>query len=101
MTGAKAILMLSNFLLTIPNSGLFFDEQIIKYFYNDYQLGVRMKKIALGETLPIEIIDVVEITGREKFKVNFRDDDGFEGVIYLDVEIPKGKAELKVIHKDL
>ena len=28
-----------------------------------------MKKIALGETLPIEITDVEEITGSEKFKV--------------------------------
>ncbi len=60
-----------------------------------------MKKIALGETLPIEIIDVSEIEGKEKFKVSFRDDDGFEGTIYLDVEIPTGKAELKIIHKDI
>lgn len=60
-----------------------------------------MKKIALGETLPIEIMEVSEIEGREKFKVSFRDDDGFEGIIYLDVDIPKGKAELKIIHKDI
>jgi hypothetical protein len=60
-----------------------------------------MKKIALGETLPIEIIEVFEIEGGEKFKVSFRDDDGYEGVIYLDVDIPKGKAELKIIHKDM
>jgi hypothetical protein len=60
-----------------------------------------MKKIALGETLPIEIIDVSEVEGGDKFRVNFRDDDGFEGVIYLDVEIPMGKAELRIIHKEL
>jgi hypothetical protein len=60
-----------------------------------------MKKIALGETLPIEIIEVSEVEGKEKFKVSFRDDDGFEGVIYLDVDIPRGKAELKIIHKDM
>ena len=60
-----------------------------------------MKKIALGETLPIEITEVSEIEGKDKFKVNFRDDDGFEGVIYLDVEIPLGKAELKIIHKEI
>jgi hypothetical protein len=60
-----------------------------------------MKKIALGETLPIEIIEVSEVEGKEKFKVSFRDDDGFEGVIYLDVDIPRGKAELKIIHKDI
>jgi hypothetical protein len=60
-----------------------------------------MKKIALGETLPIEIIEVSEVEGKEKFKVSFRDDDGFEGIIYLDVDIPRGKAELKIIHKDM
>ncbi len=60
-----------------------------------------MKKIALGETLPIDITEVTEIEGKEKFKVNYRDDDGFEGIIFLDVEIPKGKAELKIIHKEI
>ena len=59
-----------------------------------------MKKIALGETLPINIILVQKIKETGKFKVIFRDDDGLEGIIYLDVEIPKGAAELKIVHKE-
>lgn len=59
-----------------------------------------MKKIALGETLPIEITEVTEVEGKDKFKVIFHDGDGFVGTLYLDVEIPKGSAELKVIHKE-
>ncbi|UCE73565.1 MAG: hypothetical protein JSV56_11135 [Methanomassiliicoccales archaeon] len=59
-----------------------------------------MKKIALGETLPINIIEVSEVEGKNKFKVVFRDDDNFEGIMYLDVEIPKGAAELKIVHKE-
>jgi hypothetical protein len=59
-----------------------------------------MKKIALGETLPINITEVSEIEGKDKFKTIFRDDDGFEGTVYLDVELPKGAAELKIVHKE-
>ena len=75
-------------------------EQILKRLYCNHQSGVNMKKIALGETLPIEITEVSEIEGKDKFKVNYRDDDGFEGTIFLDVEIPKGSAELKIVHKE-
>ena len=60
-----------------------------------------MKKIALGETLPINIIEVLELKDKNKFKVIFRDDDGFEGLVYLDVEIPQGVAELKIVSKDV
>ncbi len=59
-----------------------------------------MKKIALGETLPIEITGVSEIEGKDKFKVIFRDEDGFEGILYLDVELPTGPAELRIVHKE-
>jgi hypothetical protein len=59
-----------------------------------------MKKIALGETLPIDITEVSEVEGKDKFKTTFRDDDGFEGTVYLDVELPKGPAELKIVHKE-
>lgn len=59
-----------------------------------------MKKIALGETLPIEITEVSELEGKDKFKIVFRDDDGYEGSVYLDVELPKGAAELKIVHKE-
>ena len=59
-----------------------------------------MKKIALGETLPITIIEVVKIKGTDKFKITFRDDDGYEGLVYLDVELPLGEAELKIAHKE-
>ena len=59
-----------------------------------------MKKIALGETLPIEITEVIQIEGKEKYKVFFQDEEGFKGIMYLDVEIPKGTAELKIVHKE-
>ncbi|UCG68781.1 MAG: hypothetical protein JSV09_13415 [Thermoplasmata archaeon] len=59
-----------------------------------------MKKIALGETLPIEITEVSKLEGRDKYKIIFRDDDGFEGMVYLDVELPIGTAELKLVHKE-
>ena len=59
-----------------------------------------MKKIALGETLPIEITEVSEVENKAKYKIVFRDDDGFEGIVYLDVELPKGPAELKIAHKE-
>lgn len=59
-----------------------------------------MKKIALGETLPIEITEVTEVEGKDKFKVIFRDDEGYTGTVYLDVEIPKGYAELKIVHRE-
>lgn len=59
-----------------------------------------MRKIALGETLPIEVTEVSEVEGRDKFKIVFHDDDGFVGTLYLDVELPVGAAELKIIHKE-
>ena len=59
-----------------------------------------MKKIALGETLPIEVTEVSEVDDRGKFKTVFRDDDGFVGTVYLDVELPIGPAELKIVHKE-
>jgi hypothetical protein len=59
-----------------------------------------MKKIALGETFPIEIIKVTQVEGKEKYKVIFHDEEGFEGSMYLDVEIPIGTAELKIVHKE-
>ncbi len=59
-----------------------------------------MKKIALGETVPIEITEVSEVDERGKFKIVFRDDDGFVGTVYLDVELPIGPAELKIAHKE-
>ncbi len=56
-----------------------------------------MRKIALGETLPVEIIKVEEVKP-DKFKVTIQDDEGYVGVVYLDVEMPLGTAELKIIH---
>ena len=58
-----------------------------------------MKKIALGETLPVQITKVEKLDGREKFKVLFQDDEGDEGLIILDVEMPLGRAEIRVIHQ--
>jgi len=57
-----------------------------------------MKKIAVGETLPIEITQVTAIEGKEKYKISFHDDEGYEGTLYLDVELPLGSAELKIVH---
>lgn len=57
-----------------------------------------MKKIAVGETLPIDITQVTEIEGKNKYKISFHDDEGYEGTIYLDVELPLGTAELKIVH---
>lgn len=59
-----------------------------------------MKNIALGETLPIEITEVSEIDSKNKFKIVFKDDDGYEGTIYLDVKLPLGAAELKIVHQE-
>jgi hypothetical protein len=60
-----------------------------------------MKKIAVGETLPIVITQVTEIEDKGKFKIAFHDDEGYEGFIYLDVELPLGSAELKIVHMDM
>lgn len=57
-----------------------------------------MKRIAMGETLPIEITNVTEVNGNGKFKVIFHDDEGYEGTMFLDVELPLGSAELKIVH---
>jgi hypothetical protein len=56
-----------------------------------------VKKIALGETLPVKIINVEEVKP-DKFKIKIQDDEGYVGVVYLDVEMPLGTAELKLIH---
>ena len=57
-----------------------------------------MRKIALGETLPVDVFKVEQLDEREKFIVHFKDDEGDEGTIILDVELPLGKAEIRVIH---
>ena len=57
-----------------------------------------MKKIAVGETLPIEITQVTTVEGKDKYKIIFHDDEGYEGTLYLDVELPLGPAELKIVH---
>jgi len=58
---------------------------------------VEMRK-ALGETMPVEIV-AVEKTKSGKYKVKVVDDEGDAGVLYLDVPIPKGTAELTIVHK--
>ena len=77
-----------------------FTSQIFKKVDINHLLGSNMKKIALGETLPINITEVTEVIGKNKFKVTYIDDDGFTGTLYLDVELPLGVAELKIIHKE-
>lgn len=57
-----------------------------------------MKKIALGETMPIEVTGVEYLDEKNRFRTFFRDDDGDKGVVILDVEMPLGPAELKIIH---
>jgi len=57
-----------------------------------------MARIAVGETLRMRVVEVTPVEGKGKFRTLFRDEDGMESVLFLDVELPTGMAELKVIH---
>ncbi len=62
--------------------------------------GESLKRIALGETMPIVVTQVLPVEGKDKFLVKFVDDDGDEGSVFLDVQVPTGPAELRIIHMD-
>lgn len=57
-----------------------------------------MARIAVGETLRLRVIDVKPEPGKSKFRTVLLDEDGLESVIYLDVELPLGMTEVKVMY---
>ena len=57
-----------------------------------------MARIAVGETLRLRVIEVKPEPGKSKFRTVFLDEDGLESVIFLDVELPLGMTEVKVMH---
>jgi len=59
-----------------------------------------MQRIALGETLPMDVI-AVEPVGINRFRTTLKDDEGDVSTIYLDIELPIGRAELKIFHTGL
>ena len=54
-------------------------------------------KIALGETLPMDVTAVEEVAPN-RFKTTLKDDEGDTSVLYLDVKLPLGKAQIKISH---
>ena len=55
------------------------------------------RRIVLGETLPVDVLEVIEV-GKGRYKTVLKDDEGDTSTLYLDVELPLGKAELKIFH---
>ena len=58
---------------------------------------MKMKRIVLGETLPVDILDVEEVK-KDRYKTTIKDDEGDVSTLYLDVKLPLGRAELKIYH---
>jgi len=57
-----------------------------------------MARLAVGETLRLRVVEVAPVEGHAKFRTVLRDEDAQESVILLDVELPLGMAEVKVMH---
>jgi hypothetical protein len=57
-----------------------------------------MARIAVGETLRLRVIDVKPEPGKSKFRTVLLDEDGLESVLFLDVELPLGMTEVRVMH---
>jgi len=55
-------------------------------------------RIALGETFKADVVEVKRVEQREKFRCTIKDDDGDISILYLDIEIPVGRAELRILH---
>ena len=55
------------------------------------------RRIVLGETLPVEVLEVEEVRDK-RFRTVLRDDEGDTSTLFLDVRLPLGKAELKIMH---
>ncbi len=59
-----------------------------------------VKKVILGETMPVQVLKVEEIPEKKKYLTTIRDDEGDVSTLYLDVPLPLGNAELRIIHID-
>jgi hypothetical protein len=57
-----------------------------------------MARLAVGETLRLRVIEVAPVEGHGKFRTVLRDEEGLESVLILDVELPLGMAEIRVMH---
>ena len=57
-----------------------------------------MARLAVGETLRLRVVEVAPIEGQGKFRTVLKDEDGQESVLILDVELPLGMAEIRVMH---
>jgi hypothetical protein len=57
-----------------------------------------MARLAVGETLRLRVTGVAPVEGHGKFRTTFSDEEGLESVLILDVELPLGMAELRVMH---
>lgn len=57
-----------------------------------------MARLAVGETLRLRVTEVAPVEGRGKFRTVLLDEEGLESVLVLDVGLPLGMAELRVMH---
>ena len=57
-----------------------------------------MARLAVGETLRLQVVEVAPVEGHGKFRTVLRDEEGLESVLVLDVELPLGMAEIRVMH---
>ena len=57
-----------------------------------------MARLAVGETLRLRVVEVSPVDGHGKFRTVLKDEEGLESVLILDVELPIGMAELRVMH---
>ena len=60
--------------------------------------GISMARLAVGETLRLQVIEVTPVEGHGKFRTVLKDEEGLESALILDVELPLGMAEIKVMH---
>ena len=57
-----------------------------------------MARLAVGETLRLRVTEVSPIEGHGKFRTVLKDEEGLESALVLDVELPLGMAELRIMH---
>lgn len=57
-----------------------------------------MARLAVGETLRLQVVEVSPVEGHGKFRTVLRDEEGLESMLVLDVELPVGMAEIRVMH---
>jgi hypothetical protein len=54
--------------------------------------------LAVGETLRLRVVEVAPVEGQGKFRTVLQDEDGQQSILLLDVELPLGMAEVRVMH---